>query len=141
VARILSVDYGRKRAGIAVSDPLQIIANGLTTVHSKDIFDFLKDYVSKEKVETIVVGYPTDLKNNASEALVYINPFIKKLIKEFPEITIDIFDERFTSKLALRAMIDGGMKKKDRQDKAMTDKISATIILQSYMESLNNKKI
>lgn len=125
--------------GIAVSDPLQIIANGLTTVHAKDIFSFLKEYLSKEKVETIVVGYPTNLKNEASEALVFVNPFIKKLIKEFPEINVEIFDERFTSKLALKAMIEGGVTKKNRQNKALTDKISATIILQSYMQSIKNK--
>lgn len=139
MARILSIDYGRKRVGIAVSDPLQIIAGGLTTIHAKDIFDFLDEYIAKEDVEKIVVGYPKTLRNEASEAIIYINPFIKKLIKKYPDIEVDIYDERFTSKLAVRAMIDGGMKKKDRQNKANTDKISATIILQSYMEYLKNK--
>jgi len=139
MSRILSIDYGRKRVGIAVSDPLQIIAGGLTTVHAKDIFDFLDDYLKNENVETIVVGYPKTLKNEASQAIEFVNPFIKKLIKRYPEIDVDIYDERFTSKLAVRAMIDGGMKKKDRQNKANTDKISATIILQSYMEYLQNK--
>ena len=134
MSRILAIDYGRKRVGIAVTDPLRIIANGLTTVHSKDIFTFLEDYLKKEKVEIIVVGYPVNLKNEGSESLKYINPFIKKLIKSFPDIIVDTYDERFTSKMAQAAMIEGGMKKKDRQNKALTDKISATLILQSYLE-------
>lgn len=134
MARILSIDYGKKRVGIAVTDPLQIIATGLTTVDSNLIFQFLKEYTTKEPVETIVVGYPTDLKDNATDATQYVNPFIKKLIKEFPQINVEIIDERFTSKLAQRAMIDSGAKKKQRQNKALTDKISAVIILQSYME-------
>ena len=137
MGRILAIDYGRKRVGIAVTDPLKIIANGLTTVHSKDIFTFLDEYISKENVETIVVGYPVNLKNEGSQSLQFINPFIKKLIKKYPEITIDTYDERFTSKMAKMAMIEGGMKKKDRQNKALTDKISAVIILQSYLEFKN----
>jgi len=137
LARILSIDYGQKRVGIAVTDPLQIIANGLTTVHSKDIFSFLKEYLDKEEVETIVVGYPTSLKNNATDATRFVNPFLKKLIKTFPLVNIEIYDERFTSKMALKAMIEGGVKKKARQNKALTDKISATIILQSFLESKN----
>ncbi len=137
MGRILAIDYGQKRVGIAVTDPLKIIANGLTTVHSKDIFTFLEDYLSKEEVETIVVGYPVTLKNEGSQSLKYINPFIKKLLIKFPKLNIETFDERFTSKLAQIAMIEGGMKKKDRQNKALTDKISATIILQSFMESKN----
>lgn len=140
MGRIIGIDYGRKRVGIAVTDPLQIIANGLTTVHSKDIFTFLDDYIKQNDVEKIVVGYPKTLKNKASEAIVYINPFIKKLIARYPDIDVDIYDERFTSKMATMAMIEGGMKKKDRQNKALTDKISATIILQSYMEYSNNKQ-
>jgi len=114
-----------------------MIANGLTTVHSKDIFLFLADYISKEDVEIIVVGYPVNLKNEGSQSLQFINPFIKKLINKYPEITIDTYDERFTSKMAKMAMIEGGMKKKDRQNKALTDKISAVIILQSYLEYKN----
>ncbi len=137
MGRILAIDYGQKRVGIAVTDPLKIIANGLTTVHSKDIFTFLEDYISKEEVETIVVGYPVTLKNEGAQSLKYINPFIKKLLIKFPKLNIETFDERFTSKLAQIAMIEGGMKKKDRQNKALTDKISATIILQSFMESKN----
>jgi putative Holliday junction resolvase len=140
LGRILSVDYGRKRVGIAVTDSLQIIANGLTTVHSKDIYSFLEDYIKQEDVETIVVGYPKDLKNEDAEAVRFIEPFLKKIRKMFPEITIDIYDERFTSKLAKIAMLEGGMKKKDRQNKELTDKISATIILQSYMDFKKNSE-
>ena len=135
MGRILAIDYGQKRVGIAVTDPLQIISNGLTTVHSKDIFTFLDEYFLKEDVETVVVGYPLTLKNEGAQSLKFINPFIKKLQKKFPELNVEIYDERFTSKLAQIAMIEGGVKKKDRQNKALTDKISATIILQSYMES------
>ncbi len=134
MGRILAIDYGRKRVGLAVTDSLKIIATGLETVHSKDIFDFLENYTAKEHVETIVVGYPVNLKNEGSQSLQFINPFIKKLIKKFPNIEIDTYDERFTSKMAQAAMIEGGLKKKDRQNKALTDKISAVIILQSYLE-------
>lgn len=137
LGRILAIDYGRKRVGIAVTDPLKIIANGLTTVHSKDIFIFLEDYLKKEEVEIIVVGYPVNLKNEGSQSLQFINPFIKKMINKFPDIIIDTYDERFTSKMAQAAMIEGGVKKKDRQNKALTDKISAVIILQSYLEFKN----
>jgi putative Holliday junction resolvase len=135
VGRILSIDYGRKRVGLAVSDPMKIIATGLATVHPNELFDFIKDYTQKENVETIVVGYPVDLKNEPAEALRYINPFLKKLVKEYPTINIEIFDERFTSKLAKIAMIEGGLKKMKRQDKALIDKLSAIIILQSFMNS------
>lgn len=137
LGRILAIDYGRKRVGIAVTDPLKIIANGLTTVHSKDIFIFLENYLKKEEVEIIVVGYPVNLKNEGSQSLQFINPFIKKMINKFPDIIIDTYDERFTSKMAQAAMIEGGVKKKDRQNKALTDKISAVIILQSYLEFKN----
>ena len=139
MGRILAIDYGQKRVGIAVTDPLQIIANGLTTVHSKDIFTFLEKYLLEEEVDTIVVGYPVTLKNEGAQSLKYINPFLKKLQIKFPKMTVEIFDERFTSKLAKIAMIEGGMKKKDRQNKALVDKISATIIWQSFMEASNNK--
>jgi putative holliday junction resolvase len=137
MGRILAIDYGRKRVGLAVTDPLKIIANGLTTVHAQDIFQFLKEYTTKEEVELFVVGYPVTLKNEASEALAYVNPFIKKLAKEFPSIPIKQVDERFTSKMAFQTMIDGGLKKKQRQNKALIDTISATIILQSYLEQLS----
>ena len=134
MGRILAIDYGQKRVGLAVTDPLKIIATGLTTVHSKDIFSYLELYLSKENVEKIVVGYPVNLKNEGAQSLQFINPFIKKLIKKFPNTEIDTYDERFTSKMAQAAMIEGGLKKKDRQNKALTDKISAVIILQSYLE-------
>ena len=134
MGRVLAIDYGRKRVGIAVSDPMKMIANGLTTIHPNEIFDFLKDYLSKENVEVVVVGYPKQMNNQASEAVRYVNPFLKNLQKHFPHLSVEIEDERFTSKMAQQAMIDGGMKKKKRQDKANVDKISATIILQSYLE-------
>ncbi len=134
MGRILAIDYGRKRVGLAVTDPLRIIANGLTTVHSKDIFQFLDEYLKKEKVDVIVVGYPVTLKNEGAESLQFINPFIKKLQKKYPDLKIDTYDERFTSKMAKMAMIEGGLKKKQRQNKALTDKISAVLILQSYLE-------
>ena len=135
MGRILAIDYGTKRVGLAVTDPLKMLANGLTTVHSKDVIDFLKDYVSKEDVECIVVGEPKHMNNEYSQAEVHIKPFVKKLKKEFPDIPIERYDERFTSKMAFQTMIDGGLKKKARRDKALVDKISATLILQSYLES------
>ncbi|MFA8449261.1 MAG: Holliday junction resolvase RuvX [Bacteroidales bacterium] len=135
MGRIIAIDYGQKRVGIAVTDELQIIANGLTTVHSKDIFTFLKDYFQKENVECIVVGEPKQMNNTSSESARFIEPFVKKLRKTFPDLKIDRFDERFTSKIAHQSMIDAGLKKKDRQKKELVDTISATLILQSYMEN------
>lgn len=135
MGRIMAIDYGKKRTGIAVTDELQIIANGLTTVPSHEIFSFLKDYLSKEKVDVIVVGEPKKMNNEVSESFRYIIPFVNKLKKEYTGIQIDMMDERFTSKMAFQAMIDGGLKKKDRQNKEMIDKISAAIILQSYLNS------
>lgn len=140
MARILSIDYGRKRVGVAVTDPLQIIANRLDTIATHTIWDFLKEYFEKEKVETVVVGYPKQMNNQASEAVRYINPFLKKFQVQFPEIKLEIFDERFTSKMAFRTMIDGGLGKQKRQDKALVDSISATIILQGYLEQKRNKQ-
>ena len=134
MGRILAIDYGKKRAGLAVTDPLQMIANGLTTIHPKDLMEFLTDYFQKESVETVVVGYPKQMNNQDSEAVEYIKPFLKKLRKQFPNIPVEIEDERFTSKMAQQTMIDGGMKKKQRQNKGNVDRISATIILQSYLE-------
>lgn len=134
MGRILAIDYGRKRVGIAVTDPLQIIANGLTTVHSKDIWDFLSDYFKKEDVECIVIGYPKQMNNEASDAVRYINPFVKRLTKLYPEMPVKLVDERFTSKIAHQTMIDAGLRKKARQNKELVDTISATIILQSYLE-------
>ncbi len=138
MGRILAIDYGRKRVGIAVTDPGQIIANRLTTVPTHTIWDFLKEYFEKEKVETVVVGYPRQMNNQASEAVRYINPFLKRFQKVYPEILLELFDERFTSKMAFQTMIDGGLKKQKRQDKAMVDSISATIILQNYLEQRRN---
>jgi len=136
VGRIIAIDYGRKRVGLAVTDPMKMIANGLTTVHPEEILTFLTDYTEKEEVETIVVGYPKQMDNQNSEAVQYIKPFLKKLRKQFPGITVEKEDERFTSKMAQQAMIDGGMKKKQRQNKGNVDRISATIILQSYLERI-----
>jgi len=134
LGRILAIDYGRKRVGLAVSDPMQMIANSLTTIHVKDIWDFLSDYLQKEAVDCIVVGYPKQMNNQASEAVRYINPFLKRLQKLYPDMDIQLVDERFTSKMAHQTMIDAGLKKKSRQNKALVDSISATIILQSYLE-------
>lgn len=134
MARIISIDYGRKRVGIAVSDPMQIIAGGLGTVHSKDIITYLTDYCKKENVERIVVGYPKQMNNTESESMRYIRPFVKSLERIF-SIPIEMYDERFTSKIAFQTMIAAGLKKKARRNKALVDEISATIILQSYMES------
>ncbi len=139
MARILSIDYGRKRVGLAVTDPQQIIATRLTTIPTHTIWDFLNDYFQKEKVESVVVGYPKQMNNEASEAVRYINPFLKKFQIQYPVMKLEILDERFTSKMAFQSMIDGGLKKQKRQDKALVDGISATIILQSYMEQKRNK--
>jgi len=139
LARILAIDYGKKRTGIAVSDPLQIIANSLATVGTHEIFDFLTSYFKKEDVSTIVVGYPKQMNNLPSEAVNYINPFIRKLKKIWPEKELVLMDERFTSKMAVQTMIEGGLKKSKRRDKALIDAISATIILQSYMDSIKTK--
>lgn len=135
MGRILAIDYGRKRVGIAVTDPLKIIANGLTTVKSCDVLKFLSDYLSKEFVELIVVGLPKTMNNEESDSMQYIKPFVEKLKKQHPNVPIEMYDERFTSVLAHKAMLEGGLKKKERQNKALVDEISATIILQSFMES------
>lgn len=135
MSRILSIDYGQKRCGLAVTDLLQIIANGLVTVSTSSLYDFLVDYMKKEPVERIIIGQPKKMNNEDSENMKNIVPFVNRLRKNFPELPIEFFDERFTSVLAHRAMIDGGLKKKERQNKALVDEISATIILQSYMES------
>ena len=140
MGRVLAIDYGKKRVGLAVTDPEQIIANRLTTVPTHIIWDFLKDYFQKENVESVVVGYPRQMNNEASESVRYINPFLKKFQKTYPEMKLEILDERFTSKIAFQTMIDGGLKKHKRRDKAMVDAISATIILQSYLEHKRNFK-
>lgn len=135
MSRILAIDYGKKRTGIAVTDILQIIANGLTTVPTTELTDFLMNYVEREPVERIIVGYPKQMNNDDSENMKRITPFVNMLRKKLPHIPVEMVDERFTSVLAHQAMIDGGLKKKARQNKALVDEISATIILQSYLES------
>ena len=135
MARILAIDYGKKRTGLAVTDVLQLIANGLTTVPTHTLMDFILDYVKREPVERIVVGFPMQMNNQPSENMVRIEPFVNRLRKVLPDIPVEYVDERFTSVLAHQAMLDGGMKKKDRQRKELVDEISATIILQSYMDS------
>ncbi len=135
MSRIMAIDYGKKRTGLAVTDPAQIIANGLTTVETSKLIEFITNYTAKEPVERFVVGYPTQTTGEASENLQRVQAFVNTLKKKFPSIPINMVDERFTSVLAHRTMLDGGVKKKDRQNKALVDEISATIILQSYMES------
>lgn len=130
----MAIDYGRKRSGIAVTDPMQIIATGLDTIPSNQLLDFLKNYIQTEKLDLIVVGEPKDMQNKASDASRYIEPFVGRLKKEFPDIPVERFDERFTSKIAFQSMIDAGLSRKKRQDKALVDTISATLILQSYLE-------
>jgi putative holliday junction resolvase len=134
MGRILAIDYGRKRVGLAVTDPMQIIASPLTTIPANEIETFLTDYLKNEEVTEFVVGYPVQMNNKPSESVKYIDPFLKRLGKLFPGKPVKLFDERFTSKMALRTMIDGGVKKKDRRDKSMVDRISASLILQSYLE-------
>lgn len=140
MARILSIDYGKKRTGLAVTDPLQIIAGGLVTVSTSELFDFLNGYVSKEPVERIVIGEPKQSDGSPSENMARVTQFVNRWKKARPDIPIEFYDERFTSVLAHRAMIDGGLSKKRRQDKALVDEVSATIILQSYLESVRRKK-
>jgi len=134
LARILALDYGTIRTGIAVTDELQIIASGLTTVETKKIFSFLTTYLKNENVELFVIGEPKQMNNKESESEQFIKPFIEKLKTTFPKIPIKRIDERFTSKLAFQSMIDSGLKKKQRKNKALIDEISATIILQTYLE-------
>jgi len=140
VGRILAIDYGKKRVGLAVTDPLQMIATRLETVATSEIWSFLERYFQTETVERVVVGYPLQLNNQASEAVEYINPFLKTFQKKFPAMPIEQVDERFTSKLAFQAMIDSGLKKSDRRNKGLIDGVSATIILQSYLEQKKYKK-
>lgn len=140
MARILSIDYGKKRTGLAVTDPLQIIAGGLVTVSTSELFDFLNGYVSKEPVERIVIGEPKQSDGSPSENMARVTQFVNRWKKARPDIPIEFYDERFTSVLAHRAMIAGGLGKKRRQDKALVDEVSATIILQSYLESVRRKK-
>jgi len=141
MGRILAVDYGFKRTGIAVTDSLQLIANGLETIHTKDLFDFLKTYLAKEPVDCIVFGMPTRDDGSDSEPVPHIKGAMRKCEKLFPKLCVDCIDESYTSIMAFQAMIDGGVKKMKRRDKALIDKVSATIILQSYMEYKHNKAL
>lgn len=135
MSRIVAIDYGRKRTGIAVSDTMQIIANGLTTVPTHQLLDFLLNYVKQEPVERIIIGRPKQMNNEDSENMKNIEPFVRSLKKRLPDMPVEFVDERFTSVLAHRTMLEAGLKKKDRQNKALVDEISATIILQTYLES------
>ena len=137
--RIIGIDYGRKRIGVAVSDPLRIFASALDTVPSAKIIEYLKNYSQNETIERIVIGYPLNMNGAPSEAARDIDAFLPLLKKKFPEIPVTLEDERFTSVLAHRAMIEGGMKKSDRRDKNSVDKVSAAIILQTYLDKENQK--
>nr|WP_299069733.1 Holliday junction resolvase RuvX [uncultured Allomuricauda sp.] len=133
MARILALDFGKVRTGIAVTDELQLIASGLTTVGTNDLMTFLSEYLEKETVEKFVVGLPKQMDNTPSESEELIQPFLKKLTTKFPTVQVERQDERFTSKMAFQSMLDSGMKKKKRQNKALVDEISATLILQAYL--------
>ncbi|MBE7645484.1 Holliday junction resolvase RuvX [Tenacibaculum finnmarkense] len=133
MGRVLAIDFGKKRTGIAVTDELQIIASGLTTINTKELISFLKDYIKKENVELFIIGKPKQMDNSDSQSEALILPFLEKLAKSIPKIPIKREDERFTSKMAFQTMIDSGLNKKQRQNKALVDEISATIILQSYL--------
>lgn len=135
MGRLLAIDYGRKRCGIAVTDTLRIVANGLTTVRACDLMAFLKDYCKKETVDKIIVGLPRQMDGSPSESSRYIEPFLLQLRREMPDMPIDRYDERFTSTLAHRAMIDGGLRRMARRDKNIVDEIAATIILNDYLSS------
>ena len=136
MGRILAIDYGRKRTGLAVTDILRITANPLLTIETKDLMKWLADYFTKEPVDGVVIGHPTQMNGEESESMNYIRPFMGNFKKQFPDKPITMYDERFTSVLAHQAMINGGMKKKDRQNKAVVDKIAACIILEGYLDSL-----
>ncbi len=138
MGRILAFDYGKKRIGVAVTDPFQIIANGLTTVPSAQIYTFIGDYLSHEEVESFVVGHARQVSGDDSDSMKQIRPFVRSLQNKYPHIPVYMVDERFTSQLAFRAMVDGGLKKMQRQNKPLVDKISATIILQTFLEQKQN---
>jgi len=141
MGRILGIDFGTKRIGLAVTDPLRIFASPLKTVKNYEFDDFIKEYLKTESIEEFVIGYPVKLNNKASESVKYIDPFIRKLEKLFPGKPVHLVDERFTSGMALKTMIEGGVKKKQRRDKAMVDKISASIILQSFLDKRQKTKV
>jgi len=134
MGRILAIDYGRKRTGLAVTDTLQITANPLLTIETKDLIPWLQDYFARENVDEVVIGHPTQMNGEESESMNYIRPFMGNFKKQFPDKPITMYDERFTSVLAHQAMLAGGMKKKDRQNKAVVDKIAACIILEGYLD-------
>lgn len=140
MGRILAIDYGQKRVGFAVTDELRICANALDTIHVSEAFDFLRDYLQKEQVDLLVVGEPRKMDNTPSDSTRFIEPFVQRVKKNFPDLPIVRVDERFTSRMAFQTMIDVGLKKKDRQNKALVDKLSATIILQSYLQQLDIEK-
>lgn len=135
MARILSIDYGKKRTGLAVTDPLKLIAGGLATVSTSELFNYLQDYIKKEQVEKVIIGKPLQTNGEPSENLNRVQQFVNRWKKAVPQIPIEYYDERFTSVLAHRAILDSGIGKKARQNKALLDEISATILLQDYMES------
>jgi putative Holliday junction resolvase len=139
MGRIMGIDYGRKRTGVAVTDPLQIVAGNLATVPTHTLLQFIKDYMAHEVVDRIVVGKPTQLNGQPSESMKFITPFVERLKKELLDMPVVMYDERFTSTIAHQAMIDGGMKKSDRRDKSRVDAIAATIILNDYLQSRYNQ--
>ncbi len=140
MGRIIGIDYGKKRIGLAVSDPLLIFASPLDTVTPETFYSYIDSFLKTEPIDAFVIGYTVQMNNKPSESVKQINPFIRKLKKTFPEKQIHLIDERFTSQMALRTMIEGGVKKSDRRDKSMVDKISASIILQSFLDNRTGKK-
>ena len=136
MGRLFAIDYGKKRVGIAVSDELKIIATALTTIGSNDVFSFIENYVKDNKIDAFIVGYATDMSGAESQSMQYITPFVNRLKKLYPDIPLHLVDERFTSKLAQEAILMSGAKKSKRQDKSLVDRVSATIILQTYMQTL-----
>ncbi|HPE23871.1 MAG TPA: Holliday junction resolvase RuvX [Bacteroidales bacterium] len=139
MGRALAIDYGRKRCGVAVTDPMRIIASPLLTVPSAGLEEFLRDYIPRENVTDVVIGYPVTMNNMPSESIKYIDPFIARFRKVFPDIPLHLTDERFTSQIALQTMIDGGVSRSGRRDKAMADRISASLILQGWLKSIEDK--
>jgi putative Holliday junction resolvase len=135
MGRILAIDYGRKRTGLAVTDPLQLVPGGLATVPSHELLAYLEAYFQKEPVDKVVIGLPKQMNNLPSESMKYIEPFVRSFKKKWPDKPLEYYDERFTSILAQQAILDAGLKKKDRQNKALVDEVSAVIILQSYLET------
>jgi len=140
MGRALAIDYGRKRCGVAVTDPMRIIASPLLSVPSAGLEEFLRDYIPRENVTDVVIGYPVTVNNMPSESVKYIDPFIARFRKIFPDIPLHLEDERFTSRIALQAMIDGGVPRSGRRDRALADRISASLILQSWLKNIENKK-